>query len=74
VRRGLYGASQNRLEHALQNVQNYEVNLTSALSRIVDVDMATETTERRKKILLLVSQAMIAHINQMNQGILEVLK
>ncbi|MBO0588980.1 flagellin [Sporosarcina sp. E16_8] len=74
-RRGLYGAYQNRLEHALRNVQNYEMNLTSALSRIEDVDMAAESTELAKnQILLQASQAMIAQVNQMNQGVLEILK
>lgn len=74
-RRGEYGAYQNRLEHALANVQNYEVNLTNALSGIEDVDMALETQQLAKNsILLQSSQTMIAQINKISQGILEILK
>lgn len=74
-RRGIYGAYQNRLEHALNNVHTYEVNLTSALSRIEDADISKETLNLSKnQILLQSSQIMITQINQMNQGILQVLK
>ena len=54
-RRGEYGAYQNRLEHALTNLQNYEVNLTNALSGIEDVDMALETQQLAKNNILLQS-------------------
>src|SRR3954467_8755048 len=40
--RGEFGAVQNRLEHALQVTAVYQENLTSAESRIRDVDMAEE--------------------------------
>ncbi|MBO0588415.1 flagellin [Sporosarcina sp. E16_8] len=74
-RRSEYGSYQNRLEHALQNVQNYEVNLTSALSRVEDVDVAKETIQLKKhQLLLQTSQTMITQVNQMNQGIVELLK
>src|ERR1700759_1303950 len=40
--RSMFGSVQNRIEHTLNNLANYEENLTSADSRIRDVDMASE--------------------------------
>lgn len=43
--RARLGAYQNRLEHTLNNVQNYAENLSASESRIRDADMAKEMTE-----------------------------
>lgn len=74
-RRSTYGALQNQLEHAYNNVNNMEINLTDAQSKLKDTDMAKETMKLHKnQVLLQSSQSMMAQINQMGQGILELLK
>ncbi len=70
-----YGALQNRLEHTIRNLDNTAENLQAAESRIRDVDMAKELMELAKQnILMQVSQAMMAQANQLNQGILNLLR
>lgn len=74
-RRSMYGALYNRLEHANNNVQNAAELLTKAESSLRDVDIAKEVTKLNKdQILLQSSQAMMAQVNQMSQGILQLLK
>lgn len=43
--RSKLGAYQNRLETATGNLNEYNENITAALSRIEDCDMAAEMTE-----------------------------
>ena len=74
-RRATYGALQNQLEHAHNNVTNMEINLADTKSKLKDADMAKETMKMQKdQVLLQSSQSMMAQINQMGQGILELLK
>ena len=69
------GAVQNRLEHTTNNLQTSNENLTSAESRIRDLDMAEEMTNfTRNNILNQAGQAMLAQANQLPQGILQLLK
>lgn len=69
------GAFQNRLEHTTNNLQTANENLTSAESRIRDLDMAEEMAEFTKNnILNQAGQAMLAQANQLPQGILQLLK
>lgn len=73
--RSEYGAFYNRLEYAYNNVQNAEENLIHAESLLRDTDMAQEMSKLKKdQLLLQSSQAMMAQINQMSQGILTLLK
>lgn len=73
--RSKYGAYQNALEHILNNVSNTKENLISAESKLRDTDMAKEVLKLQKdRILLQSSQSMMAQINQMGQGVLELLK
>lgn len=73
-RRSEYGAIYNRLEFAQNNVKNTEENLTKAESQLRDADMAKEMSKLKKdQVLLQSSQSMMAQINQMSQGILEIL-
>ncbi|MFD1954843.1 flagellin [Paenibacillus thailandensis] len=70
--RSVYGALQNRLEHTMNNVDQYAENLTAAESRIRDADMAKEMMEVTKSgILTQTAQAMLAHSNQNPQSILQ---
>ena len=74
-RRATYGALSNRMEHAYNNVKNTEENLINAESLLRDTDMAKEMTKFHKdQVLLQSSQSMMAQINQMSQGILQLLK
>ena len=74
MRSGL-GAVQNRLEHALSVTGVYQENLTSAESRIRDVDMAEEmVTLTKNQILQQAGTAMLAQANQAPQTVLSLLK
>ncbi|GED14511.1 flagellin N-terminal helical domain-containing protein [Aneurinibacillus migulanus] len=73
--RSYMGAINNRLEHAVNNLSNYQENLTAAESRIRDADMAKEMTEYTKfNIINQSATAMLAQANQLPQGILQLLK
>ncbi|WP_421381666.1 flagellin [Bacillus salacetis] len=73
--RGRFGAYQNRLEHSLNNVSNYEINLTAAESRIRDTDMAKSMMELTKSnVLSQASQSMLKQGVQQPQQVLELLK
>jgi flagellin len=74
MRSGL-GAVQNRLEHALSVTGIYQENLTSAESRIRDVDMAEEMVNLTKnQILQQAGTAMLAQANQAPQSVLSLLR
>lgn len=59
------GAFQNRMQSSVNNLGIYEENLSSANSRIRDVDMASETAELTKNQIL--TQAGTAVLGQANQ-------
>ena len=68
------GATQNRLEHTISNLDASSENLQAAESRIRDVDMAAEMMEFTKNnILQQAGQAMLAQANQAPQGVLQLL-
>jgi flagellin len=74
MRSGL-GAVQNRLDHALSVTGIYQENLTSAESRIRDVDMAEEmVTLTKNQILQQAGTAMLAQANQAPQSVLSLLR
>ena len=73
--RGTLGATQNRLEHTINNLSVTTENMTAAESRIRDVDMAKEMMAYTKNnILVQASQAMLAQANQVPQGVLQLLQ
>ncbi len=68
------GASQNRLEVTVSNLRVEEENLTSANSRIRDVDVARETAAlTRSQIMSQAGSAMLAQANQLPQSALQLL-
>ncbi|MEA4896613.1 MAG: flagellin [Christensenellaceae bacterium] len=70
-----YGAQQNQLEHASNNMAATKENLQAAESRVRDVDMADEMMNYTKNnILLQAAQAMLAQANSQPQGILQLLQ
>ncbi|MGL4345302.1 MAG: flagellin [Cellulosilyticaceae bacterium] len=73
--RSYLGASQNRLEHTIKNLNNASENTQAAESRIRDVDMAKEMMEMTKNnILQQASQSMLAQANQNPQQVLQLLR
>ena len=73
--RAKMGAAQNRLEHTINNLATSSENLTSAESRIRDVDMAKEmSTFSKNNILSQAAQAMLAQANQQPQQVLQLLR
>ncbi len=73
TRAGL-GATQNRLESAVNNMTVGATNLSDARSRIEDTDFSTETTALAKaQILSQASTAMLSQANQSTQSVLKLL-
>lgn len=72
--RAKLGATQNRLEHTIQNLSVSADNLTSARSTIKDVDMAAEMSEFTKnQIISQAGVAMLAQANMVPQNVLKLL-
>ncbi len=72
--RAKLGAYQNRLEHTIINLGTAAENLTSAESRIRDVDMALEMSNFTKhQILSQAGTAMLAQANMKPQSVLQLL-
>jgi len=70
-----YGALQNQLEHASNNMATTKENLQAAESRVRDVDMAEEMmTYTKNNILLQAAQSMLAQANSQPQGVLQLLR
>jgi len=63
--RGDLGALQNRFESTIANLQNVSENLSAARSRILDADIAQETSSMTKNNIL--QQAGVAILAQANQ-------
>ena len=73
--RGKLGATQNRLEHTIKNLDTSSENLQASESRIRDVDMAKEMMEFTKNsILQQAATAMLAQANQQPQSVLQLLR
>ncbi|MFT8313946.1 MAG: flagellin [Clostridium sp.] len=73
--RAKLGAYSNRLEHTIANLGTSSENMTSAESRIRDVDMAKEmSTFSKNNILSQAAQAMLAQANQQPQQVLQLLR
>jgi flagellin len=69
------GALQNRLNATVDNLSTIITKTEQARSRVLDADMASETTALSKsQILQQASTAMLAQANQANQGVLQLLQ
>lgn len=72
--RATFGATQNRLEHKIENLTTNSENLTEAESTIRDTDMASEMLNYTKfNVLQQAAQSMLAQANQQPQSILQLL-
>lgn len=72
--RSYLGACQNRLEYTVSNLSTSEQNMTEALSRIKDADMAEEMTEyTQQTVISQAATAMLSQANQLPQQVLQLL-
>ena len=78
---GLYSAAagmiaqQTRMDGLANDMANYQENLTSAESRIRDVDMASEmVTFTKLSILQQAGTSMLAQANQLPSSVLSLLR
>lgn len=73
--RSSIGAYQNRLDYTVASLDGTEENMTQALSRIEDVDMAEEMTEYTKdNILTQAATSVLAQANDLPQQVLQLLQ
>ena len=73
--RSKMGALQNRLNSTVQNLSTIITKSEQARSRVLDADMASETSSLSKsQILQQASTAMLAQANKANQGVLTLLQ
>ena len=69
--RAKYGATINRLDHAMANMGNIVTNLSAAKGRIMDADYAGESANlARTQVLQQASMAMLSQANASKQNIL----
>ncbi len=73
--RGRLGAFQNRLESTINSLDITSENMTSAYSRIMDVDMAEEMTSYTTyQILAQAGTSMLAQANERPSQVLQLLQ
>ena len=73
--RGGLGATQNRLDHTINNLSVMQENIQDAESSIRDTDIAEEMMSYTKNNILIQSaQAMLAQANQVPQGVLQLMQ
>ncbi len=73
--RSSIGAYQNRLDYTVNSLDLTEENMTQALSRIEDVDMAEEMTEYTKdNVLTQAATSVLAQANDIPQQVLQLLQ
>lgn len=73
--RAVNGGIMSRLNYATNILEENEVNLEAAVSRIMDVDMAKESARlAQQSVKLQASASMITQANQLNQVVLQLLQ
>ena len=73
--RSKLGAYQNRLENSVSSLDTYSENITSALSRIEDCDMAEEMTSyTAENVISQAATSVMAQANERPQSILQLLQ
>ena len=73
--RSRLGAYQNRLEHTVSNLDVTNENMTSAYSRIMDVDMAQEMTAyTTQQVISQAATSMLAQANERPSQVLQLLQ
>ena len=73
--RANWGATQNRFDAVISNLQVSAENQTAARSRIMDADFAAETAAlTRAQVLQQAGTAMLAQANQLPNNVLQLLR
>ena len=73
--RASFGAVNNRLIHAVDNLTNISTNAAQTRSRIMDTDYAAATSElARTQIIQQAGTAMLAQANQLPSSVLQLLQ
>ena len=73
--RSSFGAIENRLDAAINNLSTLKVNTQASQSRIQDADFASETTSLTKsQILAQAATSMLAQANASKQNLLALLQ
>jgi len=72
---GEFGAVQDRIQYTESNLEVYSQNLTSAVSALKDVNMATEMTNFTKsQVLQQAGISVLAHANAQPQALLKLIE
>lgn len=75
IQRAQLGATQNRLDYTINNLDTAKENMESANSRIRDTDMAEEMMKyTQSNVLTQAAQAMLAQANTQPQNVLQLLQ
>ena len=73
--RAKWGATQNRLEYTVSNLNNVNENIMAARSRIEDTDYARESANlARTQVLQQAGMSMLSQSNQGSQNVLSLLR
>lgn len=73
--RSRLGAYENRLEYSTTSLDAFEENMTNALSRLADTDMAKEmTTYTQQNVLNQAAISVLSQANDMPQQVLQLLQ
>lgn len=73
--RSALGAYENRLEYSVDSLDTFEENMTGAISRLTDVDMAEEMTNyTHQNVLNQAAISVLTQANDMPQQILQILQ
>ncbi len=72
---GEFGAVQNRIQYTESNLEVYSQNLSSAVSGIVDVNMAAEMTNfTKEQVLQQAGVSILAQANHLPEAVLKLLQ
>ncbi len=72
---GQFGAAQNRIQYTEANLEVYSQNLSSAVSGLKDVNMATEMTNfTKEQVLQQAGVAILAQANHLPEAVLKLLQ
>lgn len=73
--RSSLGAYQNRLEYTTKSLDAFEENMTGAISRLTDVDMADEMTNyTHQNVLNQAAISVLTQANELPQQVLQILQ
>jgi len=73
--RSKIGAYENRLEYATSSLDTFEENMTDAMSRLTDVDMAEEMTNYTQyNVLQQAGVSVLSQANDLPQNVLSLLQ